>query len=247
MKPDPPWQPAPAALAPIPEEVHVWRVWLDRPAASVDSLAATLAADERERADRFLHADLRRRFVVGRGALRSILSRYLGRPPAAIRFEYGRQGKPALADDRGLSPLGFNLSHSHELALCAVALGREVGVDVERERTVANLSQIAERFFSRSERLALHALPPTDQTRAFFTCWTRKEAYIKARGEGLRIPLDAFDVTLLPDEPAHLLATRHDPGDVHRWSLRELEPGPGYVGALAVEGESWQIRCWEWQ
>jgi 4'-phosphopantetheinyl transferase len=178
--------------------------------------------------------------------LRDILGRYLGRPPAALEFCYSAYGKPALAVGLEASGVRFNISHSHEMALFAVTCRREVGVDIEYLAREIRAAEIAERFFSARERADLRALPAEAQHRAFFNCWTRKEAYIKAHGEGLSLPLDGFDVTLGPGEPAALLATRGDPHEVLHWSLQALAPGPGYVAALAVEGRGWGATGWQW-
>lgn len=242
----PTWKPAPAPLVLERDEVHVWRVALEAPPERVQALLATLNDHERERAGRFYAQRHRERFIVARGALRAILARYLRLDPRALRFQYGPHGKPALALDGACSDVRFNLTHSHELALCAVARGRELGIDVEQIRPERAASGVAERFFSPREVAALHALPDALWTAAFFACWTRKEAYIKARSAGFGLPLDQFDVSVAPHEPAALLATRHDPPDVARWSLLDLEPGPSYAGALAVAGTGWRLHQWDW-
>jgi 4'-phosphopantetheinyl transferase len=142
--------------------------------------------------------------------------------------------------------LSFNLTHSHQLALYAVTRRREIGVDLEYVRADFADEQIAERFFSPREVAALRTVPENLLKEAFFHCWTRKEAYVKAKGEGLSIPLDQFDVSLAPGEPALLLSTRDDPQEADRWSLQALFPGSGYVAALAVEGRTWRLKCWQW-
>ena len=227
--------------------VHVWRVPL---AASADDLAradALLAADERERADRFAFPDLRRCFVVGRAALRSILARYTGLQPAQIRFRYGARGKPSLDRPPRPDSIRFNLSNSHELALVAVSRGQELGIDVEwTGRPFPDAEGIAERFFSPAERATLRALPPSQRLAAFYACWTRKEAFIKARGDGLALPLDAFDVSLAPDAPPALLAGRGPAADVARWELHPLDLGPGYAAALVVEGRGCRVISFDW-
>ena len=236
-------------------EVHVWRTALDLDPARVAALAESLSPDERDRAARFHFERDRVRFIVARGVLRALLGRYLDLPAPALAFDYGAHGKPSLAAGPvgravGGSPgaeVRFNLSHSAGVALCAVARGRDVGVDVEGLRADFATDEIAERFFSPAERAALRALPAEARCAAFFACWTRKEAYIKARGLGLSLALDAFDVSLAPDEPAALLATRDDPGARDHWSLRALEPGPGLAGAVVAEGRDWALRCWRWE
>jgi 4'-phosphopantetheinyl transferase len=224
--------------------VHVWRAALDMGAAQRERLEQTLSADERERAGRFYFQKDRDQFIVARGVLRTLLGRYLGLPPVQLRFSYSSYGKPSLAPE--LQGLSFNLSHSHGLALAAVTCDRELGVDVEYIRPEVVEEPIAERFFSTPEVAALRALPAALQPEGFFNCWTRKEAYIKARGEGLSVRLDQFQVSLTPGEPAALLSVQGDPAEAARWSLRELAPGAGYTGAVAVEGHEWLLRCWEW-
>lgn len=240
------WYPPPKVLTLGSDEVHVWRASLDLPASRVRGLQQTLAADERARAERFYFQKDREHFIVARGVLRDILGRYLDMQPGQLRFCYSPNGKPALAREFGGDALRFNLSHSHGLALYAVNSGREIGVDIERIRHDLAKEQIAERFFSPHEVSVLHALPANMQKEAFFTCWTRKEAYIKATGKGLTFPLDIFDVSLVPGEPAALLSTKWDPQEASRWSLQELNPGPGYVAAIAVEGHHWRLKCWQW-
>lgn len=225
------------------DEVHVWRAEVDLPAERLQRLETLLSEEERERADRFLVAPPRRRFVVGRGLLRALLGAYLDADPARLRFTYGPHGKPALFDDSAIS---FNVSHSGDLVLGAFARRREVGVDVERFRPDFAGEEIAQRFFSPREVAALRALPAESRLDGFFACWARKEAYIKARGLGLSLPLDRFHVALDPQRPAALLGADDDPDAAARWSLCALAPGVGYAGALAVEGHRWRLRCWQW-
>jgi 4'-phosphopantetheinyl transferase len=240
-----PWLPfAPPARLEAPE-VDVWRAALDHGPACDEELRRLLAPDECDRAARFHFEQDRRRFVAGRGLLRVILSSYLGITPHALRFNYGCKGKPALAMGGGDGRLRFNVSHSAGLALIAVTLDRELGIDVERIDP-ALPEDIAERFFSPSEVAKLRAIPPERQRDAFFACWTRKEAYLKAKGDGLAVRLDRFDVSLAPGEPAALLETRGDPAEASRWSLAELDPAPGYAAAIAIEGRGCRLRRWHW-
>ncbi len=210
-------------------------------------LQQTLSPDEHTRADRFYFQKDRERFTIARGLLRIILGRYLNMEPCCLQFRYNPYGKPALANESGGNGLRFNLSHSDGLALYAITRGREIGVDIERIRPDLAEGQMAERFFSSREVKALRALPPSSQPVGFFNCWTRKEAYIKASGKGLTLPLDQFDVSLVPGEPAALLCVSGDPEESSRWCLQDSSPGPGYVAALAVEGHNWRLKCWQWQ
>ncbi len=228
------------------DEVHVWRATLDQAPSRVARLFHTLAADERERAEGFSFQEDREHFIVARGLLRAILGRYVEMDADQLRFCYSAHGKPSLPSESGGDALRFNLSHSHGLVLYAFTRGREVGIDIERVRPDMADGQIAERFFSPREVAAFRALPVNKQTQAFFNGWTRKEAYIKARGEGLSFPLNQFDVSLAPGEPARLLATKGHPEEASRWCLQELIPAPGYTAALAVEGQGWRLACWQW-
>jgi 4'-phosphopantetheinyl transferase len=240
------WLPPPAGLALSSDKVHVWRASLDLPASRIQSLQHTLSEDELSRAALFCFQKDLQRFIVARGLLRAILSRYLEMEPGQLRFRYSPYGKPALATMPGQDTLSFNVSHSCGLALYAVTRSREIGIDLERIHGDLDCKQIAARFFSPRENAVLRALPAELKHEAFFNCWTRKEAYIKAMGGGLSFPLGQFDVSLAPGEPAKLLNTRGDPQEATRWSLRALTPGPGYVAALAVEGHGWHLACWQW-
>lgn len=241
------WQPTAQPPPLTAEEVHVWRIALEVGDSLLTRWREILAADERRRAERFHFEKDCRHFIAGRGALRVLLAGYLGWRPEDIRFAYSNYGKPLLAPETNGSDLRFNLTHSHGLALLAVTRGRDIGVDVERLRDMERDGEpLAERFFSPRESAVLRSLPAELRREAFFLCWTRKEAYIKAKGQGLSLPLDQFDVTLHPDEPAALLATQYDPDDARRWSMQNLLPEEGYVGALVGEGHSWRLWCGDW-
>src|SRR5207302_1414642 len=199
------------------DEVHVWRAVLRRPRESVERMRRVLADDERHRADRFRFERDRSRYIIGRALLRGLLARYLNVMPGELEFQYGEFNKPALA-----SGPWFNLAHSGSVALYALSSASEIGIDVELDDADFARERIAERFFSPTEVAALRALPAKLQPRAFLTCWTRKEAFIKARGDGLSLPLDSFDVTLAPDSPAALLRTAWCGEEPDRWCLRDL-------------------------
>jgi 4'-phosphopantetheinyl transferase len=226
--------------------VHVWQAPLDLAEPRLAQLRSVLAPDEQARAQRFHFAHDRAHYIAARGTLRTILARYLGLRPQQLRFDYTPHGKPTLSP--AILPVGttltFNVSHSHELALFAVARGRRVGVDVELVRQELADERIAERFFSAREVMTLRTLPASEQPVAFFNCWTRKEAFVKARGEGLSLPLDRFDVTLVPGAAANLLATHDDPAEAQRWQLLDLAPRAGYAAALAAEGCNWLASGW---
>jgi 4'-phosphopantetheinyl transferase len=219
---------------------------LDLEPSRIQKLRQLLPSDEQSRADRFYFAKDREHFIAAHGLLRVILAFYLHMEPERLHFCYSPYGKPALASILGRNALSFNIAHSHGLALYGFTRGRKIGIDLEYIYYDIVCEDIAERFFSPVEKAMLCALPPKVRHEAFFNCWTRKEAYVKARGEGLYFSLDKFDVSLAPGEPAKLLKVEEEPGEAARWSLRELEPGPKYAAALAVEGHEWQLKCWHW-
>lgn len=222
-----------------PGEVHVWQAVLPAP-DMLPQLTALLDAAELTRARRFLRLNDTQRYITARGQLRLLLGHYLQRDPASIRFAYAAQGKPLAVDAGGLA---FNISHTDKLALYAFAYDTEIGVDVETVKPDFPVADISGYYFSMAERAALSQVPLAQRPAAFFNGWTRKEAYIKAVGDGLSLPLDSFDVTLTPGEPARLLATRAQPTAASEWSLFDLQPGPGYAGALAVYGSGWRVVC----
>jgi 4'-phosphopantetheinyl transferase len=240
------WHFPPQNLTLEVDRIHVWRIFLAEAASYLQRLQQTLSHDELTKAERFHFQKDRTQFMVSRGALRTILSQYLDINPSALCFDYNPYGKPSLIVEQGGDTLRFNLSHSHEIALIAITKNREIGVDIERIDTNFPYQQIAERYFSPLENAVLRSIPEPIQLKAFFTCWTRKEAYIKAVGKGLSIPLDCFDVTLAPGEPAALLNFQEKPEEASRWSLIELIPSPDTIATVAVEGYCTAIECWQW-
>jgi 4'-phosphopantetheinyl transferase len=231
-------------LALSADEVHLWHATLDE--QLVDSLEHLLSQDELSRANRFHFAKDRNHFIVARGLLRKLLAAYLGIGCGALRFSYGEKGKPSLEPDQRGS-INFNLAHSHGMAIYAFSRGRELGVDLEFIKEDLEAEKIAERFFSRHEVDVLRSVPDELRKQAFFNCWTRKEAYIKARGEGLSMPLDEFDVSLAPGEAAALLKNHRDPAEVSRWSMQSIPVLPGYVAALVVEGHEWRLKSFAFE
>jgi 4'-phosphopantetheinyl transferase len=222
-----------------PAEVHLWQARLDDRLA--DGLKRLLSPDELSRADRLLFSKDRDHFIVARGLLRILLAAYVDIDSADLRFSYAEKGKPSLEENQRTA-INFNLAHSHGMALYAFAHGREVGVDLEYIREGLADEKIAERFFSPREIETLRTVPAQSRKEAFFNCWTRKEAYIKARGEGLSMPLDAFDVSLAPGELATLLRNHNEPGEVGRWTMQSIPVPSGYVAALVVEGHDWRLK-----
>jgi 4'-phosphopantetheinyl transferase len=235
------WLAPPETIHLEKNEIHIWRSPLNPITSVVESLQATLSEDEHARAIRFFFDRDRIHFIVARGILRELLGKYLDAPPVKLRFNYDPHGKPLLRGGDYNTDLRFNVSHSNGLAVFAFAIGREVGIDVELIRSSFACTEIAEHFFSIGEREELRALPREAQAEGFFNCWTRKEAYVKARGEGLQIPLDEFDVSLTPGDPATL---RSADGD--RWSIHSFEPQNGWAGAVVAEGKNWGVVRWDW-
>jgi len=227
-------------------QIHVWRVSLDQNPDRIAESNEILSPDERDRAARFHFAKDRNQFIEARAALRLLLGRYLKHAPKDLAFSFGGHGKPALADELSNDRLRFNLSRRHGLALIAFTHDREIGVDLELIRDDQSLFEVAEMFFSENELATWRSLPASSQSQGFYNCWTRKEAYIKARGEGLSFPLKQFDVSLAPGEPAKLIEVRGDASEAARWTLHELPVNEGYVAALAVEGHGVNVICRDW-
>ena len=215
----------------IADEIHVWHAWLDREVEALQQLESTLSPDEIARANRFHFAKDKNHYIAGRGLLRALLGRYLGEAPASLEFSYGEHGKPSLAGANVASGLSFNLSHSGGLAVYAFAKKRNLGIDVERIKPDFVSEDIARRYFSTREVNDLLSVPPERRPEAFFHCWTRKEAYLKARGTGLQIPLNSFSVSLLPGRPVEFLG-----GLDSCWHLAAFDPAEGYSAAVVYDG-----------
>jgi 4'-phosphopantetheinyl transferase len=216
-------------------EVHIWCVSLDKCASQFQELLQKISIDERLRAERYHFEIDRKRFIISRGILRIIIGCYLGIEASQMRFCYGQYGKPALAETFGKGRLYFNLSRSGGLALYAFSRDSEVGVDIERIRYISGMNQIVDRYFSEKEKFFFHRLPMSKKKKAFFNCWTRKEAFIKAIGNGLYQPLHTFDVSLSPGDPAKLLSVEGDSRKASRWHLKDLTPCNGFAAACAAE------------
>jgi 4'-phosphopantetheinyl transferase len=208
----------------------VWSVRTAAPTSVIGHFEQVLSPDERDRAARFRFPHLRDSFILARGCLRLLLGRYLNVSPAGIQFRYGAKGKPSI------DGVDFNMSHSGGLAVFAFTRGCELGVDVEKMRPLDDMQNIANRFFCREEAMELMSLPPEQREHAFFLCWTRKEAYIKAVGDGLSVPLDSFRVTLKPLESAQFLHIAQDPQVAKGWTLHNFQLNSGYAAALAYYG-----------
>jgi 4'-phosphopantetheinyl transferase len=224
------------------DEVHLWRIDLAGVASGEQRWRQILSVGERERADRFHFSIHRQYFTATRALLRIILGSYVDSDPTEVIFQYSEKEKPSLSPSQHARQVEFNVSHSGTMAILAFARGRALGVDVEQLRNNFDHDAIARRFFSEEERRQLNGLPPSERNHGFFRCWTRKEAYIKAQGAGLSLPLHQFDVSLKPRDLDALLATRPDNTEASRWSLQDVEIGDDYIAALCVRGHGWRLK-----
>lgn len=250
-----PWKREPSGLQASASQVDIWRFQLDRnsphtPGTTINEFAAVLSTDEQARADRFKIEAKQREFIIGRGLTRCILARLLHLDPKALQFGYGPHGKPFLKQPDGGDALQFNLTHSHDWLLLAVTLGRAIGIDIEKQRVEVDIERLAERFFSPAEAVALSQLNADLQRAAFFRCWSRKEAVIKAVGRGVSLGLSKFDVSLAPNDPAALLDVRWEAQLPRAWTLIDLDVAPDYSDALAIEAigpedATLELRRWD--
>ena len=240
---EPAWPAAPDVPQLIGNEIHVWSVSLDQAQCGMTHVAATLCPEERARARRFHFERDRNRFVASRGSLRALLGRYLDVSPAEINFAYSARGKPSLAKAFSRDSVHFNLAHSGALALVALTRVAEVGVDVEQIRSVEDAEAIAKRFFSPRESEILQRLPTTELQTAFFNLWTRKEAWLKATGEGISESLSHVEVSCLQEEPVRVISLFGNSETARCWRLIHLAPAPGFVGALAIHAPEVELKC----
>lgn len=232
------WQSSISTPQLVPGEIHVWRINLAIPGYGWQSLTTLLTDDERAKAQRFHFERHRRRQVVGRAALRTLLGDYLQCPPQSIGFAYNSHGKPRLAED-GVG-LSFNLSHTQEVMLAAFVLNSEIGIDIESVQRDVDCMEIGQRWFSQLESRSLRALPENARRDAFFRAWSRKEAYIKARGEGISHPLQRFSVSLDTSEP-RLIEHLDDARETQRWRTIDIDAGNEYRAAVVVETADWAL------
>lgn len=223
---------APRRIALPDPEIEVWLAWLDLSAEQIEKYASLLSHDEQMRADRFHFERDRRRFIVARGILRMLLGTCLNIAPAAIAFGYTQYGKPFVTGHA--AQIYFNISHSEERALYALSRSRALGVDIEYMNRGIDYNSLAERFFSRREHAELQLIPEADRKRAFFACWTRKEAVIKAAGEGLSMPLDQFEVTVAHDTAPRVLDLTMTSHHTSGWSLHAADVGSDYIATVAA-------------
>lgn len=226
-------------------EIQLWRIELDSVADNEQRWRGLLSGDEMERAKRFRFVRDRMRFTATRAILRSILAEHLRCRPEEVMFQYRAQGKPALADRHTESDIEFNVSHSGGAALVALSRGIALGVDIEEIRPNIEIEKLAARFFSVAEWENLTRYGSSERNEAFFRCWTRKEAYLKAKGAGLSLSLKEFDVSLASNCDDCLLATRPDAAECSAWRLCNVSVGHGFVAAVCGQGRSWNLKAWD--
>lgn len=238
------WVPAPQVLLWEPTTVDVWRGFTTLPQAQLDACWKMLSSEEQARAQRYKFPEHRHRFIAAHGMLRCILSRYLQVKPHTLEFAPGPHGKPFLVNRAAHADPCFNLSHSQDLVLVAVSQSREVGIDVEQERQGIDYPAMISRIFTEEEARFFWALPKEKRQSAFFSCWTKKEAYLKACGDGLASSMRNITVWHPVKQLVHPVVL-DDPRESARWTMRALHPAPGFAGALVASGNDWGLRCWE--
>ena len=227
-------------------EVHIWRLLLHEHSSHIESIKRNLSTDELARAGKFHFEKDQNRFVMARGILRMILAGYLGMKPHELRFEYTSNGKPILAAKPGYDTLSFNLSHSGTFALYAVTHHGNIGVDIEYVRDDVVVGQIAQRFFSPGEISSLEKIHKNKLTEVFYQYWTRKEAFLKATGEGVSFPMEQCDVSLINGRVLSPITLLGDHRENSCWFGQDLFPGQCYAAAIAVEGRDWDLSFWDY-
>ena len=238
------WRALPFRIGLGAGHVHVWSAELSRPTAQVRELTRFLAPDEYVRAQGFRFERDRRRFIVARGLLRVLAGRYLDADPAQLSFGHGRHGKPFLTDGCQGCDIQFNVARSHKLALLAFARSRRIGVDLERSRQIPEMAQIVGRVFTEQEQEVWVQTPSDQKLEAFYCTWTRKEAILKAFGQGLAYPMNTLDVGVKGDPSSPSFPVDQISTLAACWSLLPMFPAPGYVAALAVEGTITRLQRW---
>jgi 4'-phosphopantetheinyl transferase len=238
------WPPAPETIRLDPGQIHLWAAALDEFEVQVSKIWGLLSPAEQAEAEKFRFVEGRNRYVVRHGLLRLILGRYLEQLPSAIEFQYGTYGKPELRTDGAGTQLFFNTSHSAGVAVCAIASACPIGVDIERTREIAETEGIARRFFLRNETQTLMTLPPDSRMQAFYSCWTRKEAFLKATGEGIAESLARVEVTLGPEDEPRIVSIAGDRGAHEQWRLEPFSPARSYLGCVAYRNTVLALNQW---
>lgn len=240
------WQPNPSSFRIANSEIHIWRAFTLKDSTTDESVLDVLSSDEFARAERFHKKDDANRFIQQRTTLRWILGWYLGMHPGNVHFDYTPLGKPKLHKPTNKQNLDFNITHSGEIMLVALTTGQNVGIDAERIRPMFDMKRMIELYFSPSEIEQLASYSESNRMAAFFCVWTRKEAVLKAIGEGLQLPLDKIEVSCDPEETRLSLmipAELRSPSD---YQLFSFQPADSYVAALAAEGENWNVRSFQY-
>ena len=239
------WQPFPSGLRLAKNTIDIWRTPLDLPQQKIDGYRSVLSEDELQRARRFKVKRKNREYIISRGLLRTVLGKTLNSDPRELVFRYTEHDKPYIETiEQGL-PVKFNVSHSHNQTLIAVTLGNTVGIDIERIRQNVEFRKLATRFFSRQEGEELNTYTDTGIPRAFFACWTRKEAFVKALGDGISFGLSEFSVSTNPYDNKVVLTTHWNEQEAQGWSLVNIIPDDEYIAALAINGLNQDLRYWK--
>ncbi len=229
-----------------PDQAHAWFISMESGSADQGDLSQLLSSDEKERAGRFHFEKDRKVFIIGRGALRLLLAGYTDRDAASLRFNYSSYGKPSLPGPAGPDNPAFSVSHSGTKILLAFSPGHPIGVDIEQVRRSPDLEDLARRYFSAAESGLFLSLPEADRPEAFTSCWVRKEAFLKAQGQGLSFGLDRFEVSLRPGDSARLVRIRDDEAEAKKWTLYDLPVDSGYKAALATRARPGTLSCFHW-
>lgn len=226
-------------------EAHLWLVNINKSFRDLDYYTALLSPEEKKRSGRFHFSRDKNRNIITYAVLRLLISNYINIDPAQVMYKYNQYNKPEVANRKN-SGLGFNLSHSGNYIIYAFSLRREVGIDIEQKREINYADSIVKRFCSEKEKTEYFSFPPEQRNEIFLCCWTRKEAYIKARGEGLNFQLNNFTVSLNPADPPALLDVSDEPFEKQKWSLYDIEVHNGYYSTLAAEGKNLILRFFKW-
>lgn len=227
-----------------PDHVHIWSVSKSNHIDRLQQYWEILNQEERLRAGKFRFSKDQNCFVIARGVLRILLGKYLSIDPVKIQFKRGHNGKPYVDYEINIQ---FNVSHSRNMIVLGFVLEHNIGVDIEYALREVEIIKIANLFFAKEEVTALMALEKDYHTQAFYNCWTRKEAFIKAEGSGLAFPLDQFVVSLDSKEEATLIDTKWDKKEKEKWVLDTLEPEENYIGAVSVKGNVSEIQTWQYR
>ena len=238
------WKIAPDGLEISADHVDVWLASTDPGERQIREYKALLSPAELARMEKFRVEFKYREYIVTRGLLRRVMTKMTGLDVTGIDFDYGEHGKPSFPVCAESGSAAFNVSHSHGLALVALTLGGRLGVDLERIRPKAEWRSLAEHYFSAAEIQALNGYPGESGLKAFFTCWTRKEAFVKALGAGVSYGLKEFDVSIDPDEADAALTIRSEDEDAARWLIKKLPVPASHVAALALDRPVCNIRLW---